>query len=68
MKVAACRGLGHATFFPERGQPLDEARAICAGCLVAEECRAFASADGELAGVWGGTSAKQRRQILRSVA
>ena len=68
MKVAACRGLGQDVFFPERGEKLDAARAICAGCRVAEECRAFATADVNLSGVWGGTSARQRRVLFRSVA
>ena len=68
MSRAACRGHDQAAFFPERGEKLDVARAICASCPVVDECRAFATADVNLSGVWGGTSAKQRRQVLRVVA
>jgi WhiB family redox-sensing transcriptional regulator len=64
---AACKG-ATAVFFPERGQPLDEVRAICARCPVRQECLGEAMAlrtlpgQERLMGVWGGTSERERRR------
>ena len=60
---AACRGMGPDLFFPERGQPTDEAKAVCQGCPVSHACFMFAIQSGEIFGIWGGTSGDQRRQI-----
>ncbi len=63
MRRAACRGLGHL-YFPTRGVPTDAARAICAGCTVRDDCRAFVlrAPPGLLRGIWGGMTTKQRRE------
>lgn len=65
MRRAACRGPDVPTwlFFPEPGdrETFVRARAVCATCPVARQCLDAATANGE-AGVWGGTSGKQRRQ------
>lgn len=58
---AACRGRSDVDFFPTVGQPLDPARAVCSGCPVLEECRDYSIAHDEGHGVWGGTSARDRR-------
>ena len=58
---AACRGRSDVDFYPTVGQPLDPARAVCSACPVIEECRDFALAHDEGHGVWGGTSARDRR-------
>ncbi len=64
---AACRGRGLARWFPARGQSLDPARTICAGCTVQAECAAFAAEAGQLvAGVWAGTSAHDRQALHRT--
>lgn len=57
---AACRGIGPALFFPERGEPAGPAKAVCADCPVVTPCRA--AGDGQ-AGIWGGTSGRERRLI-----
>lgn len=58
---AACRGMGPALFFPEgRGSSPAAAKAVCAGCVAREPCR---EAGGGEAGVWGGTSERERRAI-----
>lgn len=57
---AACRGMGPAMFFPERGAPVAPAKAVCAGCPVAGPC---AEAGRGEVGIWGGTTAKGRRLI-----
>jgi WhiB family redox-sensing transcriptional regulator len=59
-------------FFPEKGGAVTEARRICAGCEVRPECLAWALAQPEqLAGVWGGTTERERRTLrseLRTAA
>ena len=55
---ANCRGLTEM-FFPERGASLAPAREICSTCTVRAEC---ADAGRGEAGVWGATSALERRQ------
>jgi hypothetical protein len=55
--------MGPDLFFPERGQPTDEAKAVCQGCPVSHACFMFAIQSGEIFGIWGGMSGDQRRQI-----
>jgi WhiB family redox-sensing transcriptional regulator len=68
MARAACRGTGTDAYFPTVGATVAPARAVCAGCPVREPCLAYALADPELAGVWGGTSARERDRIRRERA
>ena len=63
---AACREHPGVDFFPERGQPSEPAKAVCRGCLVRTECLAFALADPDLLGVWGATSAVQRKAMRKA--
>lgn len=58
---AACRGLDPRLFYPERGGDTTQAKAVCASCPVSAQCLEQAYRDDE-PGVWGGTSAKQRRE------
>ncbi|MGP8221932.1 MAG: WhiB family transcriptional regulator [Acidimicrobiales bacterium] len=63
---AACRGMGTTMFFPALGDSLQPARAICAECPVREPCLDYALGSvegGALPGVWGGTSARERRGL-----
>ncbi|GMU79751.1 MAG: hypothetical protein AMXMBFR46_25410 [Acidimicrobiia bacterium] len=64
---AACVGRPVAMFFPAVGEPLEPARAVCARCLVVDECLAFALGDRDAFahGVWGGTSGRERRTLRR---
>ncbi len=64
MRDAACREHPDVSFYPELGQSLEPARAVCAGCLVRGECLEHALEHGER-GVWGGTSDRERRAIRR---
>lgn len=65
MDLGSCRGMDPDLFFPDRGESLAPAQAICAECIVADECLEFALANGERFGVWGGTSERERRRIRR---
>lgn len=64
---AACAGHPVEWFFPGRGEPVDQARALCNGCLVRAECRDYALTDPDAFahGVWGATSARERRTLRR---
>lgn len=61
----ACRGKDTELFFPTRGEPVEEARAICARCPVARECLEYALGLAHLAGMWGGKSEKERTRMRR---
>lgn len=60
----ACRDADTDLFFPEERAHADEARAFCDRCTVREECLNYALANGLSDGVWGGTSARQRRALV----
>lgn len=63
----ACHGLSTSLFFPAQGENklVHEAKKVCAGCVVREECLEFALAADIKFGIFGGTSEKQRRQMRR---
>ena len=63
----ACRGLESSIFYPDPAQAAEEARAldVCSGCEVRSECLEHALARRESTGIWGGTTERDRRRILR---
>jgi WhiB family redox-sensing transcriptional regulator len=68
---AACRGSGTDAFIIGRGCNAAvnaRARAICAGCTVTDQCLSFALADPDAMGVWGGTTAQERRAMRAGLA
>jgi WhiB family redox-sensing transcriptional regulator len=69
-QLAACRHADPELFFPvsASGPSLDQvaqAKAICAGCLVRQQCLAFALHTRQDHGIWGGTSEEERRPRAR---
>lgn len=62
---AACRGMDPALFHAERGERDDQAKAVCAGCPVAQECLVEALSSSDCFGVWGGLSNDQRKTAVR---
>lgn len=60
---AACRGVDPDLFFPEKGESLEPARAVCAKCAVREECLEYSLDGSEKHGVWASTSERQRRTM-----
>lgn len=62
MAGAACKGMDTDLFFPPRGGPVVEAQRTCGRCPVRESCLAYAVANGETAGIWGGLTERQRRR------
>jgi WhiB family redox-sensing transcriptional regulator len=65
MTRVSCRGCDPSMFFPERGERLDAAKAVCAGCVVRQQCLDYALSYGEKFGVWGGESERTRRRTRR---
>jgi len=63
-----CMGVDPELFFPERGASTREAKEVCRGCVVREDCLEFALANGEKFGIWGGMSERERRRIRRQRA
>lgn len=60
-----CRDHPPTTFFPSDGVGVDRARKICATCPVTEPCLEYALEQRIDHGVWGGTSERERRRILK---
>lgn len=65
MRDGACRNYPAAAFFPSDGVGVASARKICATCPVAERCLEYALTNRIDHGVWGGTSERERRRILK---
>jgi WhiB family redox-sensing transcriptional regulator len=63
---ANCMGVDPDLFFPERGASTREAKEVCRGCVVREDCLEYAIANGEKFGIWGGLSERERRKIRRA--
>jgi WhiB family redox-sensing transcriptional regulator len=66
-KQAACRGLDVEAFYPVTEDEADaaEAKAVCAECPVRQACLEHALAHREREGIWGGTTERERRRIVR---
>lgn len=67
---AVCREEDPELFFPvgTTGPALlqvEQAKAVCGRCPVADECLAWAFESGQDAGVWGGMSEDERRAVIR---
>ncbi|MEZ3183049.1 WhiB family transcriptional regulator [Streptomyces pimonensis] len=68
---AACADEDPELFFPlverERDPQVMRARAVCRCCPVLLACRLWAIRYGEDVGIWGATTAAQRRAIRRAL-
>ncbi|ARQ95494.1 WhiB transcriptional factor [Mycobacterium phage Shandong1] len=65
--AALCTQVDPELFFPGKGDSAKPAKQICARCPVVDECRERAmSFDGEVWGIWGGTTAYDRRLAKRA--
>ncbi len=65
-RQANCMGVDPDLFFPERGASTREAKEVCRGCVVQEDCLEYAVTHGEKFGIWGGMSERERRRVRRS--
>ena len=62
---ALCAQTDPEAFFPEKGGSTREAKRICVGCEVKQECLEYALAHDERFGIWGGLSERERRRLKR---
>ena len=60
-----CRNYPPSAFFPSDGVGVDRARKICRTCPVIEPCLEYALEHRIDHGVWGATSERERRRILK---
>jgi WhiB family redox-sensing transcriptional regulator len=67
-EYANCLGVDPDLFFPERGASTREAKEVCRGCVVQDECLEYAPTNGEKFGIWGGMRERERRRIRRQRA
>jgi len=71
--AGACASADPDLFFPISSSgraiaQIDQARSICAACLVRRQCLDFAMETVEAAGIWGGTTADERVNRRREIA
>jgi WhiB family redox-sensing transcriptional regulator len=64
-RQANCMGVDPDLFFPDRGASTREAKEVCRGCVVREDCLEYAIVHSEKFGIWGGLSERERRRIRR---
>jgi WhiB family transcriptional regulator, redox-sensing transcriptional regulator len=64
-EYANCLGVDPDLFFPERGASTREAKEVCRGCVVRNECLEYALRHAEKFGIWGGMSERERRRLRR---
>ncbi|BBX17946.1 transcription factor WhiB [Mycolicibacterium duvalii] len=64
---ALCAQTDPEAFFPEKGGSTREAKRICQGCEVRDECLEYALANDERFGIWGGLSERERRRLKRGI-
>jgi len=72
VRHAACHGHDPELWFPLDERPagpcreqITRARSICQGCVVRAECLEWAVQTGQAAGIWGGTTTAERRELRR---
>ena len=63
VEQALCAQTDPGTFFPEKGGSVRAAVAVCSRCPVRAECLEAALARDDRFGIWGGTSAQQRKAL-----
>lgn len=66
---AACSGYPNTLFFPSIDgadeASLAKAKSICGVCPVLDDCLEYALETNQRAGIWGGTSEKERKSLRR---
>jgi len=65
MNDGSCREHPSEVFFPSDGVGVTLAQRICATCPVRQPCLEYALEHRIDHGVWGGTSERERRRILK---
>lgn len=68
MSEGNCAHKPPSLFFPSDGVGVEKAKLVCEECPVATQCLEYAIENRIDHGVWGGTSERQRRRIIRARA
>jgi WhiB family transcriptional regulator, redox-sensing transcriptional regulator len=68
MALGECADKPPSLFFPSDGVGVEVARRVCAECPVRQECLEYALTNRIDHGVWGGTSERERRRIIKARA
>lgn len=63
---AACLGTNPDLFFPPKWDHGTDAKRVCAGCPVSDDCLEYALAEHIDYGIWGGTSQRERTRIRKA--
>ena len=66
MAQGNCADKPPSLFFPSDGVGVEVAKRLCVTCAVRPECLEYALRNRIDHGVWGGTSERERRRILKS--
>lgn len=66
MAHGSCRDHPEVNFYPDRGEDVRPAKALCAVCPVSELCLDYAVTAGEQFGIWGGVGVRDRRRLRRA--
>ena len=66
MNSGHCADKPPELFFPSDGVGVEVAKKVCESCPMQARCLEYALENRIDHGVWGGTSERQRRRILRS--
>lgn len=62
---AVCAQVDPEAWFPEQGESTGNAKRVCLGCPVREQCLTYALDNDERFGVWGATSPAERAKLRR---
>lgn len=67
MAAAECAGMDAELFYGGRGEnvAVKNAKAVCAACIVRDQCLDYAMRAHEMFGIWGGKSERERRRMRR---
>ena len=68
MRDALCAQTSPDEFFPDQGGSVTAARSICRACDVRAECLAYALANHERYGIWGGKTERERRKLIKEAS
>lgn len=63
---AACKSTDVNIFMSKEQKVMKDALAICAGCLVINDCLTFAMTNNITHGIWGGKTERQRKSLKRT--
>lgn len=68
MATGNCADKPPSLFFPSDGVGVEVARRVCEDCPVKAQCLEYALTNRIDHGVWGGTSERERRRLLKARA